>query len=60
MLNSTPRNSRGHESKLCSGRVFVLALCAIFIAGILWLAVGAGNKKDYVLYMSIINESVAV
>lgn len=39
--------------------VFVLALCAIFIAGILWLAVGAGNKKDYVLYMAIINESVA-
>ncbi len=39
--------------------VFVLALGAVFIAGILWLAVGAGNKKEYMLYMSIINESVA-
>jgi phospholipid/cholesterol/gamma-HCH transport system substrate-binding protein len=39
--------------------VFVLILSAIFIAGILWLAVGAGKKKDYVLYISIINESVA-
>lgn len=39
--------------------IFVLALCAVFIAGILWLAVGAGNKKDSILYMSIINESVA-
>ena len=39
--------------------VFVLALCTIFIASILWLAVGAGNKRDYDLYRSIINESVA-
>jgi phospholipid/cholesterol/gamma-HCH transport system substrate-binding protein len=39
--------------------VFVLALCAICIAAILWLAVGAGTKKDYALYMAIINESVA-
>ena len=39
--------------------VFVLALCAIFIAGILWLAVGAGSKKDYGLYRAIVNESVA-
>ncbi len=39
--------------------IFVLALGAVFIAGILWLAVGAGSKKEYMLYMSIINESVA-
>ena len=39
--------------------VFVLALCAVFVASILWLAVGAGNKKDYDLYGSIIKESVA-
>jgi phospholipid/cholesterol/gamma-HCH transport system substrate-binding protein len=39
--------------------VFVLALGAVLIAGILWLAVGAGNKKHYDLYMAVINESVA-
>ena len=39
--------------------VFVLALCAVFIAGVLWLAAGSGNSKDYDLYMSVINESVA-
>ena len=39
--------------------IFVLALGAVFIAGILWLAVGAGSKKEYMLYMSILNESVA-
>ncbi|MBB5349034.1 MCE family protein [Desulfoprunum benzoelyticum] len=39
--------------------VFVLALCAIFIAGVLWLAVGSGKVKGYGLYMSVINESVA-
>lgn len=39
--------------------VFVLALCAIFIAGVLWLAAGSGNSKEYGLYMSVINESVA-
>ena len=39
--------------------VFVLALSAVLIAGILWLAVGAGGKKHYELYMAIINESVA-
>ncbi len=39
--------------------IFVLALGALFIAGILWLAVGFGNKKDTMHYMSIIDESVA-
>jgi len=39
--------------------IFVLALSIIFTASILWLAVGAGNKKDYDLYGSIIKESVA-
>ncbi len=39
--------------------VFVLALSAIFITAILWLAVGVGSKKDYALYRAIINESVA-
>ena len=39
--------------------VFVLALCTIFIAGILWLAVGAGSKEDYTLYRAIVPESVA-
>ncbi len=39
--------------------VFVLALCATFIAGVLWLATGSGNSKDYGLYVSVINESVA-
>lgn len=39
--------------------VFVLALGAVFVASILWLAVGAGNKKDYDLYGAIIRESVA-
>ena len=37
----------------------MLALGAVFIAGILWLAVGAGGKKHYDLYMAIVNESVA-
>lgn len=39
--------------------VFVLVLSVVFIAGILWLAVGAGSKKHYDLYMSIMDESVA-
>jgi phospholipid/cholesterol/gamma-HCH transport system substrate-binding protein len=39
--------------------VFVLALSTVLIAGILWLAVGAGGKKHYDLYMAVINESVA-
>ena len=39
--------------------IFVLALSIIFTASILWLAVGAGSKRDYVLYGSIIKESVA-
>ncbi len=39
--------------------MFVLALGAAFIAGILWLAGGLGGKKDYVFYQSIVNESVA-
>jgi phospholipid/cholesterol/gamma-HCH transport system substrate-binding protein len=39
--------------------VFVLALSAVLIAGILWLAVGAGGQKHYQPYMAIINESVA-
>ncbi len=39
--------------------VFVLALGALLIAGILWLAAGSGNKKDYALYVAIVNESVA-
>lgn len=38
---------------------FVLALGALLIAGILWLATGLGNKKDYELYLSIVSESVA-
>ena len=37
----------------------MLALSAVLIAGILWLAVGAGGKKHYDLYMAIVNESVA-
>jgi len=39
--------------------VFVLVLGAVFIAGILWLAVGVGNQKKYALYRTIIHESVA-
>lgn len=39
--------------------IFVLALGAIFIAGILWLAVGSGSTKDYGLYLSIVRESVS-
>jgi phospholipid/cholesterol/gamma-HCH transport system substrate-binding protein len=39
--------------------VFVLVLVTLFIAGVLWLAAGSGNIKDYGLYMSVINESVA-
>lgn len=39
--------------------VFVLALGASLIAGILWLATGSGNQKDYRLYLSVVNESVA-
>ena len=39
--------------------VFVLALGAVFIASILWLAAGAGSKKYYELYMAVMNESVA-
>lgn len=38
---------------------FVLALGAALIAVVLWLAVGAGSKKHYESYLSIINESVA-
>ena len=38
---------------------FVLALCAALIAGILWLAAGAGNKKHYDHYLAIMHESVA-
>ncbi|MES2046854.1 MAG: MlaD family protein [Pseudomonadota bacterium] len=39
--------------------VFVLALGSLLIAGVLWLAVGAGNKKHYGTYLSIVNESVS-
>ncbi|MFZ6748166.1 MlaD family protein [Undibacterium sp. Ren11W] len=39
--------------------VFVLSLAALLIAGILWLAAGSGNKKDFGVYLSIVNESVA-
>lgn len=39
--------------------LFVLAMGAVLIAAILWLAVGAGGKKQFDFYMSIINESVA-
>jgi len=39
--------------------VFVLALGAAFIAVVLWLSAGAGNKKQYHLYVAIVNESVA-
>jgi phospholipid/cholesterol/gamma-HCH transport system substrate-binding protein len=39
--------------------IFVLALCALFVVGVLWLAAGSGTIKEYGLYMSVINESVA-
>jgi phospholipid/cholesterol/gamma-HCH transport system substrate-binding protein len=39
--------------------VFILALGAVLIASILWLAAGAGSKKYYKLYMAVMNESVA-
>lgn len=39
--------------------VFVVALGAIFIAAILWLAGGLQGRKNYVLYQSTVNESVA-
>ncbi|CAN5723872.1 MlaD family protein [soil metagenome] len=39
--------------------VFVLALGALFIAGVLWLSVGLGKQKQYGLYLAIVNESVA-
>ncbi|MFO7705191.1 MAG: MlaD family protein [Halopseudomonas sp.] len=39
--------------------IFVLALCALFVVGVLWLAAGSGTIKEYGLYISVINESVA-
>lgn len=39
--------------------VFVLALGAVFIAVVLWLAVGLGAQKHYLLYRAVINESVS-
>lgn len=39
--------------------VFVLALGATLIAGVLWLAAGIGGQKRYAPYQSIFNESVA-
>lgn len=39
--------------------VFVLALGAALIAGVLWLAAGVGGQKRYEPYRAIFNESVA-
>jgi len=39
--------------------VFVLALGAVLVAGILWLASGGAFQKQYDLYLAIENESVA-
>ena len=39
--------------------VFVLALGAALVAGVLWLAAGVGGQKRYEPYQSIIQESVA-
>jgi len=38
---------------------FVLALGAVLVAGVLWLAAGVGGQERYDLYQSIIGESVA-
>ena len=38
---------------------FVLALSALLIAGILWLASGGGFQKKYDIYLALIGESVA-
>lgn len=38
---------------------FVLLLGVALLAGILWLAVGFGHKKEIQTYMAIVNESVA-
>ena len=38
---------------------FVLLLCVALVAGILWLAVGFGHKKEIQMYLAIVNESVA-
>lgn len=49
------------ESKVNYAAVglFVLALGAVFIAVVLWLAVGMGSQKHYVLYRAVVDESVA-
>lgn len=49
------------ESKVNYAAVglFVLALGAAFIAVVLWLAVGMGSQKHYVLYRAVVDESVA-
>lgn len=39
--------------------IFVLALGAALIAGVLWLAAGIGGHKRYAPYQAVINESVA-
>ncbi|MGZ3238922.1 MAG: MlaD family protein [Burkholderiaceae bacterium] len=39
--------------------LFVLALGAVFITVVLWLAVGLGTHKHYLLYRAIVDESVA-
>lgn len=38
---------------------FVLLLGAALVAGVLWLAAGAGGKRQYDTYQSIVRESVA-
>ena len=38
---------------------FVIALGAVLIAGVLWLAAGGGSRKPYDLYEAIEDESVA-
>ncbi len=39
--------------------VFVLVLGAVLIAVVLWLSVGLGAKKHYLLYRAVVDESVA-
>ncbi len=39
--------------------LFVVTLCAVFVAAILWLASGGAFQKHYDLYAAMMNESVA-
>lgn len=39
--------------------LFVILLGAALIAGVLWLAAGAGGRKHYEPYMAVVNESVS-